>query len=63
MIKVSSREEWWNDVHGLLVSARLTREQVATVARGASVTLREGTAELMLLLRDLGVRQEANRFK
>lgn len=28
------------------------------MARGASVTLREGTAELMLLLRELGVRQE-----
>ncbi|CAN0452169.1 unnamed protein product, partial [Ascophyllum nodosum] len=54
-IKVSSPEEWWEAFHGLLVDGRLTREQVVLVARGASVTLREGTAELMLLLRDLGV--------
>ena len=55
--KVSSPEEWWEAFHGLLVDGRLTREQVVLVARGASVTLREGTAELMLLLRDLGVRR------
>lgn len=55
-MKVSSREEWWDGFHSVLVNASLSREQVAAVARGADVTLREGTAELITLLQDLGVR-------
>lgn len=40
----------------MLCDARITRAQVAAVAGGANLTLRPGTADLMLLLKERGVR-------
>lgn len=55
MPQVSSPQEWWERFHGILVGAKISREQVASVAKGADVSLREGTAEFLLLLQDLRV--------
>lgn len=54
-VQFSSREEWWDGFHAVLIDAGLTREQVVSVARGANVALREGTTELMRLLQERGV--------
>lgn len=40
----------------MLCDARITKAQVAAVAGGADLTLRPGTADLMLLLHELRVR-------
>ena len=40
----------------MLIADRLTKAQVSLVAKGADLTLRSGTSELMLLLHQLGVR-------
>lgn len=40
----------------MLCDARITKAQVAAVAGGADLTLRPGTAELLLLLQERGVR-------
>lgn len=40
----------------MLCDARITKAQVAAVAGGADLTLRPGTADLMLLLQERGVR-------
>lgn len=40
----------------MLIDAKVTKAQVAAVADGADLALRHGTAELMLLLQERGVR-------
>lgn len=40
----------------MLIEEGITEAQVAAVAAGADLTLRAGTAELMLLLEERGVR-------
>lgn len=53
--QLSYPEEWWDKFHRILISAKLTREQVASVAAGANVSLRHGADELLFLLNKLRV--------
>lgn len=59
---MSSPEEWWDRFHSVLVGSKITREQVASVATGANVSLRHGTQELLLLLSELGVSLSVGLF-
>ncbi|CAM9298038.1 unnamed protein product [Discosporangium mesarthrocarpum] len=54
-VQVSSYDEWWEAVHGLLMRHQLTRAQISAVVRGARVSLRPGTEDLLRLLHKLGV--------
>ncbi|CAN0496353.1 unnamed protein product [Ectocarpus sp. 12 AP-2014] len=54
-IELTTREAWWEGFHDVLIDAKVTEEQVAAVAGGADLALRDGTAELMLLLQERGV--------
>ncbi|CAM9493812.1 unnamed protein product [Ectocarpus fasciculatus] len=54
-IELTTREAWWEGFHDVLIDAKLTKAQVAAVADGADLALRDGTAELMLLLEERGV--------
>lgn len=53
---MTSRDDWWSQYHDVLAEGRLSRDEVAAVAREADVTLREGTVELMHLLHERKVR-------
>eukprot|EP00903_Cladosiphon_okamuranus_P019822 g18219.t1 len=54
-LELTTRDAWWEGFHGVLCDARITKAQVAAVAGGANLTLRSGTADLMLLLKERGV--------
>eukprot|EP00752_Nemacystus_decipiens_P002940 g2734.t1 len=54
-VELTTRDAWWEGFHAVLCDARITKAQVAAVAGAADLTLRSGTAELMLLLHERGV--------